>query len=180
MNRGRTIITCLVAILIVGMVTTVALADDMWVKAKNAELKDNPKGAAKTLVKIPFGAKVDAGSKKRRWRSVSYKGKKGWVYGGTLADDEPEEDPSLKAEDGSSLSSEDVDASSAVRGVGPTATKYADANAVTKQHRVFLDYHQSFVVSDRVITELPPNRELVTAKDIENFMRGGKLGPYAD
>jgi hypothetical protein len=160
--------------------TGVAGDESMWVTARQGEIKQRPRGSARTLREVPFGTEVNALERNRRWWTVEFQGVRGFMYSGSLGDEEPDEDPSLVAEDGSHLSSEEVDASSAVRGVGPTATKYANSNEILPEHRTFLDYHQSFVVSDREITELPPNREVVTAEQIEDFMREGGLGPYAE
>lgn len=158
---------------------TVFAGGTQFVRSKTGDVKADAAGAADTVATANFGEAVDAGQVKGQWTQVTYNGTQGWIFSPSLSADKPVDDPSLKAEDGSPLKGDDVDAGSAVRGVGETATKYASKNAIKPEHRRFIDYHQSFVVSDRKITELPPNKDLVTKKDVEAFMAEGKLGPYA-
>jgi len=165
-----------VLILTVALPAT-AIAGTLYVRSKTGEIKSEPRGAADTTATLNFGDTVDAGDPQGQWVPVN--GGAGWVYAPSLQADKPADDPSLKAQDGTPLKGDDVDAGSAVRGVGETATKYANKNSIKPEHRKYLDYHQSFVVSDRKITELPPNRDLVTKKDIEDFMKEAGLGPYA-
>jgi hypothetical protein len=157
-----------------------AFADTLFVRSKTGEVKSEPRGAADTTTTLNFGDSVDAGQAQGQWVPVTVNGAPGWVYGASLDHSKPADDPSLKAQDGTPLKGDDVDAGSAVRGVGESATKYANKNAIMPEHRKYIDYHQSFVVSDRKITELPPNRDLVTKKDIEAFMKEGGLGPYSN
>jgi uncharacterized protein YgiM (DUF1202 family) len=156
-----------------------ASADDIYVKAKKGKIKKKPRGSSSTLSKVKFGVKLSNAKKQKKWYKVAYRGKKGYIYKGYISKKAPEKDPSLTTE-GTNLSSEDIDASSATRGVSPTAMKYASRNSIKKIHRTYIDYHQSFVVSDRIITELPENKQRVTNEDIEKFMEDVKLGPYSD
>jgi len=170
----------ILALALMATMLGLANADDLFVKSKKGEIKKKPRGSAKTVTTAKFGAKLAKSKKKKKWYQVAYKGKKGWIYKGSVSKSQPEKDPSLSATDGGSLSSEEVDASSAVRGVGPNASGYANRGGIKPVHRKFIDYHQSYVVSDRVITELPKNKQVVTKADIEAFMKEGKLGAYAD
>lgn len=172
-------IQCLALLLVFGSLS-VASAGDIFVKAKKGEIKKDPRGSSKTLAKVKFGSKLSNAKKSSRWYKVKYRGKSGYIYKGFISKKEPEADPSIKAADGSALASEDVDATSAVRGMGPRATGFADRSGITKEHRKYIDYHQSFVFSDRVITELPKNKVVITSEDIDNFMKEAKLGPYGD
>lgn len=159
---------------------SVASAGDIFVKAKSGEIKKDPRGTSKTLTKVKFGAKLANAKKSARWYKVKYRGKSGYIYKGFISKKAPENDPSLKAADGSVLASEKIDASSAVRGVGPNATKFADRGGITKEHRMYIDYHQSFVFSDTPITELKEKKVPISTADIDNFMKEAKLGPYGE
>lgn len=151
----------------------------MFVSSKSAKLKDKPRGTAKDVGKLPFKAKVSVTKKEDRWREVQYEGKKGWILKNNLSSEEPSDDPSLTAEDGSRYGSEDVDAQSAVRGVSPTATQFANANGISQIHRDYLDYHQSFVISDRVL-DRPGTSNPITEEDLDRFLQEGKIGEYAE
>ncbi|MEK7487649.1 MAG: hypothetical protein AABZ60_25240 [Planctomycetota bacterium] len=151
----------------------------MFVKTKSANLKDKPRGTAKDVAKLPFKAKVNITKKDNLWREVNFEGKSGWILKTCLSAEEPPEDPSLTAKDGSRYSSEDVDAQSAVRGVSPTASKFADANGISQIHRDYLDYHQSFVISDRVL-DRPGTKNPITEEDLNHFLEEGKIGEYAE
>ncbi|MDF1667088.1 MAG: hypothetical protein P1V97_35420 [Planctomycetota bacterium] len=157
-----------------------ASAGDIFVKAKSGEIKKDPRGTSKTVTKVKFGAKLANAKKSSRWYKVKYRGKSGYIYKGFISKKAPEKDPSLTAKDGSALSSEEVDASSAVRGVGPNATKFADRGGIKDVHRTYIDYHQSFVFSDTPITAEGVKKQYITTAEIENFMKDAKLGPYGE
>lgn len=174
-------IQSLALMLVIGSLS-MASAGDIFVKAKKGEIKKDPRGSSRTLTKVKFATKLPNATKSKRWYKVKYRGKSGYIYKGSISKSKPKNDPSLKAADGSALASEDVDASSAVRGVGPNAAEFAKRNKITKEHRVYIDYHQSFVFSDTPITELKAEDKKVpiSTADIENFMKEAKLGPYGD
>lgn len=151
----------------------------MFVKTKSAKLKDKPRGTAKDIDTLPFKAKVSITKKDNLWREVKFEGKAGWILKTNLSTEEPADDPSLTAADGKRYSSEDVDAQSAVRGVSPTATKFAESNGISQIHRDYLDYHQSFVISDRVL-DRPGTKNPITEEDLNRFLEEGKIGEYAE
>jgi hypothetical protein len=157
-----------------------------YVKSKYAKMRESVR-KKKSIKKIPRGDKVEKISTRRKWSKISHKGTIGWVYKRKLTSKPPKTDPSLAKKGTNAWAGEEVAAGSALRGLSPTTQKFAKAGSITKQHRAFAEYHQSYVTITNEQVRFQPkmsekgiNPVRIGTDEIENFLSEGKLGEYAD
>jgi hypothetical protein len=79
------------------------------------------------------------------------------------------------------MAAEDVATGRALRGVGPLAEKFAGKNSLSPFHRKCLDYHQSFVQTDKklqptITTKVTPRP--ISSVEMQKFLEEGKLGEF--
>ncbi|NUM35252.1 MAG: hypothetical protein HUU50_11950 [Candidatus Brocadiae bacterium] len=163
-------------------------SDELYVSAKQAEVRDHPTRKAQEDPILPRGTKVESTKYKKKWHQISFvqdsENKTGWIYSGKLSPNLPEEDGSLVAANGNKLSGEDIAAGKAIRGVGPLAQKFANANRISTMHKKYLDYHHSFISMDKnfqpKVTEQGITPRRISAADIHKFLKEGKIGEFSE
>ncbi|WP_372367354.1 SH3 domain-containing protein [Candidatus Uabimicrobium sp. HlEnr_7] len=154
-------------------------ADTLYIKSKTAPLRKHPR-KKKTVAKAKRGEKVKKIKKVRKWIRIKYNGKKLWVYKGKVSKKAPKKDTSLLTAN----YADDVAAGSAVRGLSKVALKFSSSQSVSPKHQSFMDYHQSFIATDKsdFTPQLARGIQLVkiTSEMLEKFQEDGKVGSYAD
>lgn len=159
---------------------------DLYVSAKQAELRTNPNKKMKQDKVLVRETPLTKKTYSNMWyRVTTAKGESGWIYRGKVSTASPKNDPSLTAEGGNPLAGENVAASSGIRGLGPLSQKFAGANPVSPAHRQFADYHQSYITTDKedftpTLTERGIELVKITSEEMENFESEGKIGEYKD
>ena len=163
-------------------------ADELYVKSKQAEVRESPTRKSKKDPILPHGAKVDKIKYKSKWYQVSYsqdsQNRTGWVFNGKLSTKEPKQDDSLTAANGKKISAEDISTGRVMRGVSPMAQKFATANNITSLHQKYLDYHHSFVSTDKDFNSEITTKEItpikISSSDISKFLEDGKIGEFSE
>lgn len=151
-------------------------ATTLYVTSDGAELKSESASSSATVVELKRGAELTLIAQDGRWYRVSTKeDQTGWIYRGKVSEDAPEieaaEDDGaglgglLGGFSGSDISADAADSSRSIRGLSPEAKEYARATGTPQQSQDALDSVISRKVSDT---------------DIENFLKTGHIGEYAD
>lgn len=168
-------------LLVLMMFVSLGYADTLYVKSKRAKLRKHPR-KKKTVEKAKRGESMTKLKKVKKWIRVNYKGKKLWIYKGKVSKKNPQPDPSLAA---LSKSPEDIAAGSAVRGLSEVALEFSKENKVSEKHKTFMDYHQSYISTEKSdlaaeITSKKVKPVAITPDMLEKFQEDGKIGAFAE
>ena len=170
MKRRKKFFVPIVALVLM-MTGAVTAAEILWVVSEGAKLKTEPSASSETVEGLPVGSELSVDSLEGSWYKVTTKSNKtGWVYRGKVSSTQPEgkEDRGgggvFGALPGSSIEVSAADTSRSIRGLSPAAKEYA-ASAKTPEA-----YQQAL---DRVLALK------VTEKEIEDFLKQGKIGEYS-
>jgi uncharacterized protein YgiM (DUF1202 family) len=159
----------LAAILIFWAITVFA-GGAMWVASENAKLKSEPKASSKTLSTLAVGTKVSILESKNKWyRLRSTSGKEGWMYRGKLSDAPPAKetessDNLFSSMQSSSISADEAQTSRSIRGLSKETEQYAKQRKTPKVYKMALDQVLAIRITD---------------KELETFLKSGKIGEYA-
>lgn len=153
-------------------------ADNMvWVSSTNATLKADQSASSETITDLSVGAELTVITIDKKWYKVkTQSGKQGWIYRGKISDTKPE---TLASEEksnggvggllgnltGSGISAKSADSSRSIRGLSPEAAEYAKQTGKPQQFRDALDSVLELKTED---------------KEIEAFLKDGKIGEYAE
>lgn len=148
--------------------------EKLWVTASGAKLKAENSASAQTVAELALGTELSVISSDGRWYEVSSKSdQKGWIYRGKVSSSPPESTGESKDSTAglfsalggeSEISADSADTSRSIRGLSPEATEYANKTGTPKQHRKALDKALKIRVNN---------------KQIETFLKNGKIGEYA-
>jgi uncharacterized protein YgiM (DUF1202 family) len=148
----------------------------IWVSSPNAKIKSE-KGASSTTVAIlEMGTALSVISTKGRWYQVeTASGETGWIYRGKVSNIRPETAETQNKGDsldslfggltGSSIRADTSDTSRSIRGLSPEAQAYAKTRKTPEKYQYALDKTLSIEIID---------------KEIEHFLREGRIGEYAE
>lgn len=159
--------------LIVGLVfsaVSVFAGGTMWVTSEKARLKSKPKASSTTLATVSVGAKVSVLESKKRWYKVrTASGKKGWMYRGKLSDTRPaketeDSDNLFSSMRASSISADEAQTSRSIRGLSSETEQYARKRKTPAAYKEALDQVLAIRITD---------------KEVDVFLRAGKVGEYA-
>ncbi|MFQ5484345.1 MAG: hypothetical protein ACE5DO_03320, partial [Desulfobacterales bacterium] len=111
--------------------------------------------------------------KNRGYQVAAPDGKKGWIYRGKVSSEPPkkeggEQNPLgtlIGGLTGSNIRADASDTSRSIRGLSPEAEAYADRTGTPEQYKKALDAVLSTTTS---------------AGEIEQFLKAGKIGEYAE
>ena len=153
-------------------------AETMWVSSKNAKLKKSQSASSKTIATLKKGTELSVKSKKKRWFRVrASNGKVGWIYKGKVSDIKPDvsfddqESESNTLGDlfgsisGGGISADSADTSRSIRGLSSETKEYARETNTPQKYEKSLD---------KILTQK------ITEQEIENFLKLGKIGEYAE
>lgn len=150
-------------------------AEKVYVSASGAKLQADKSASSNTLETLSIGSALTVLSKKGSWYEVSApSGKEGWIYRGKVSKTPPASSQSgegsgmgdlMSSLGGSSINAGTADTSRSIRGLSPEAEEYAKQTDTPEEYRKALDETLSISVSD---------------KDIEQLLKDGGIGEYAD
>ena len=155
-------------------------SDTLYVKSKYAKLRKHPR-KNKTAAKAKRGEELTKIKKVRKWIRVKYNGKKLWVYKGKVSTKAPRSDKSLLTAN----YADNVATGNAVRGLSKVALKFSSSQNVSEKHQKFMDYHQSFITTDKAdfspqLTSRGIELQKITSDMLDKFQEEGNIGAYAD
>ncbi len=142
----------------------------MWVASENAKLKSDPKASSQTLSTLAVGVKVSVLKSENRWYRIrTASGKEGWMYRGKLSDAPPpketeESDNPFSSMQASSISADEAQTSRSIRGLSKETEQYAKQRKTPEVYKKALDQ----VLAVRI-----------TDKEVDIFLKKGKIGEYA-
>ncbi len=151
-------------------------ATTLYVTSENAELKTESSSSSSTIVELKRGSPLTLVSREGRWYKVTtLMNETGWVYRGKVSEEKPEIEETEEDEgglggllgglSGSDINADAADSSRSIRGLSPEAKEYAQTTGTPKQSQDALD---------SVITRT------VKGQEIDQFLKEGKIGEYAD
>jgi SH3-like domain-containing protein len=150
----------------------------VWVSSANAVLKADKSASSKSVENLAVGAELSVVGTDQKWiRVKTASGKEGWIYRGKVSDVKPKGSASQKKGDGggiggllgamtgSGISAKAADSSRSIRGLSPEAEEYAKQTGKPQEFRSALDSVLDLKIPDR---------------EIESFLKQGKIGEYAE
>ena len=160
-----------VVILIFMITGAVIAAETLWVISEGAKLKMEPSASSETIETLQVGSELSEDSSEGSWYKVTTKSNKtGWIYRGKVSTTQPEgkEDKGggglFGALPGSSVQASAADTSRSIRGLSPAAKEYAESTKTPEIYQKALDRLLDLRVTDR---------------EIEEFLKEGKIGEYS-
>ena len=146
-------------------------AEKRWVVSEGTALKAEQSVSAASVTELPVGAELTLVEGAGRWLRVrTSDGKQGWVYAGRVSDTAPVAEggggdglfgDSLQK---SQITTAKADSARSIRGLSPEVAQYAKQRGTPENLKKELDRILSRKVSD---------------KDINAFLKEGKIGEYA-
>lgn len=149
-------------------------AEKVWVSADGAALKAEADATAPTIAELPKGTELSVMTSDKKWfRVKTGQDKEGWIYRGKVSTDPPQQGESgggsignlLGDLSGSSVQADSADTARSIRGLSPEAKEYA------KQTGASADYQ-------RALDEVTAIK--IGKVDVDQFLKQGKIGEYAD
>jgi len=145
---------------------TTAAAASMYVRASGTDLKDKPSPAGASVAKLDIGTKVEVVAKEGAWVKVSFTGadkkaKTGYVFGAKLSDDKPDKERFGGAV---AANASEGDTAMALRGLSATSEKYAERTNIKPEH---------------IAAVKAMEKRKASAAEVDQFLKDGKLGEYA-
>lgn len=145
-------------------------AESLWVASEGAKLKADPSASSGTVSELPVGTELMVLKSENRWHRVRIaSGKEGWIYRGKVSDAPPQKEAQdtanlLSGMQASSISADEAHTSRSIRGLSKETEQYAKQRGTPESYKKALD--EVLAMS-------------VTSKDLEVFLRNGKIGEYA-
>jgi len=146
-------------------------AETLWVVSEGAKLKAEQSASSETIETLPIGSELAVDASEGSWYKVTTKSNKaGWVYRGKVSTTAPEGKGDqaggglLGAMPGSSIEVSAADTSRSIRGISPAAKEYAASTKTPEEIQRALDSVLALKVTD---------------KEIEEFLKEGRIGEYS-
>ncbi|MFC1867646.1 SH3 domain-containing protein [Thermodesulfobacteriota bacterium] len=153
-------------------ISIVIAQEKLWVSSDNAKLKADKSASSETITTIPLGTEVTVLVSEGKWyRVLIPSGREGWIYRGRLSDAPPAKETQKESEDlfafmpGSKISADESDTARSIRGLSSETEQYA------KNRRTPAAYKRAL---DRILAMSVEERE------VEDFLRNGRVGEYAE
>lgn len=150
----------------------VSAEEKRWVSGDGAVLKKEASITSEDLTPLPIGMELVLIEPGGRWLKVkTATGAEGWVYAGKLTETPPAAEV---AGDGglfgdvlqkSTIETAKADSARSIRGLSPETTQYAKQRGTPQAFRKELD---------KILARK------VTPKELQSFLREGKIGEYAE
>lgn len=149
--------------------TDVAYGETLYVAAKNAQVRSGKTSLNPVVATLKLGDPVEVVKRENRWLQVrTAKGITGWIYATYVSALKPAGGDNELAALGRSVRGTDasaVTASAGARGLDKASEGYADRSGITPQHRAAVDRMTAYKISD---------------EDVQEFLKSGRLGEYAE
>ncbi len=163
---------------VIGLLLFTALigsaAEKVWVTSEGASLKADRSSLSATVAELTRGTELVVTSCENRWCKVTTpSGKTGWIYQGRVSDAPPEINETegeaglgdmLGGLSESSIEADASDSARSIRGLSPEAAAYAKNTGKPEESQKALDQLLSLTIP---------------ANEIEQFLKQGKIGEYA-
>ena len=177
MKHFNFLLASMVAVIIALAGVSLAADTTLWVSSTNAALKSDKTASSDTVATLDVGTELTVITTEGKWYQVkTASGKKGWIYRGKVSDAKPDVLAEEKSGDqglggllgsltGSGINAESADSSRSIRGLSPEAEAYAEQTGKPQEYRDALDSVLAVKTSD---------------KEIEQFLKNGHIGEYAE
>jgi uncharacterized protein YgiM (DUF1202 family) len=145
-------------------------AESVWVASEGAKLKTDRSASSRTVSELPVGTELNVVKSENRWYQVrTASGEEGWIYRGKVSNVPPAKETADTVDlfakmQGSGISADEAHTSRSIRGLSKETEQYAKHRGTPQAYRQALNQ----VLALRV-----------TSKDVEMFLRNGKIGEYA-
>lgn len=144
------------------------LAETVYVTAKTAQIRSGKTSLDPVVANLQYGQELDVVTRENRWIQVqTSSGAKGWIYSNKVSSTKPTGTENELAALGQRYRRGDpsVTASAGARGLDKASEGYADRAGITKQHRDAVDRMTASKIPDH---------------DVQEFLKSGRLGEYAE
>lgn len=144
--------------------------ESVWVASDGAKLKTDRSASSETISDLPIGTALKVLKSENRWHQVrTASGKEGWIYRGKVSDIPPQKETQdtgnlFAGMQASSISADEAHTSRSIRGLSKETEQYAKQRGTPEAYQKALDE----VLAMRV-----------TSKELEGFLRDGRIGEYA-
>ena len=171
MIRKSTLLATLAATL---LFCAPALAQEkLFVASEGAKLKADKSASSDTVAELPVGTELKVSGMEESWYKVSAGGKSGWIYRGKVAATPPEAakqggDNLFGNAGSSSIMVSEADSARSMRGLNESEQEAA--KSAGRPTRPLAEYKQAL---DKVLATK------VEKKDLEAFLKAGRIGEYA-
>lgn len=156
------------------LLSGVALAQSqLYVSGEGAKLKSDKTASSDTIAELPVGTALAVQGQDESWYKVSTGGKSGWIYRGKVSETAPTAsqqggDNLFGNAGGSTIMVSEADSARSMRGLN--ASEQDAARAAGRAPRPLSDYQAAL---DKVLAHKVDKRE------VENFLKAGRIGEYA-
>jgi uncharacterized protein YgiM (DUF1202 family) len=165
---GRRLAVLVSVLLASWMLTDLAWAEKVYVQAKTAQLRAGKTSLDKVTADVRFGDELDVLKREGNWVEVKTSGgQRGWIFGGKLSRTKPAAGEGDLAALGKSFRQKEastVTASAGSRGLDKVSEGYAKQAGITKDVQDAVDRMAAYRITDQ---------------EVEDFLRNGRLGEYA-
>lgn len=162
---------CILAIFFGLSISVVFAQDKLWVSSERAKLKADKKASSKTITTVKLGTEVSVLGSENRWYRIRVpSGEEGWMYRGKLSQSPPAKEVQEESENlltsmtDSKIKADEADTSRSIRGLSSETEEYAKNRGTPAAYQKALDRVLALSVSE---------------KELEEFLRQGKIGEYA-
>jgi hypothetical protein len=151
-----------------------ALAQDkLYVASEGAKLKADKSASSDTVAELPVGTALSVQGQDESWYKVSTGSQSGWIYRGKVAASPPEAskqggDNLFGGAGSSNIMVSEADSARSMRGLNESEQQAA--KAAGRAPRPLSDYKNAL---DKVLAEK------VDKKELETFLKLGRIGEYA-
>jgi uncharacterized protein YgiM (DUF1202 family) len=153
-------------------ISIVLAQEKLWVSSDQAKLKADQSASSETLDTLPMGTEVTVITQEDRWYEIlEPSGKQGWIYRGRLSDSPPAEEIQKESEDlfaflpGSNIEANQATTDRSIRGLSDETEQYAKNRQTPEAYKRALDNILAMSIGE---------------KELEEFLKSGKIGEYAD
>ncbi|MDO9082025.1 MAG: SH3 domain-containing protein [Humidesulfovibrio sp.] len=149
-----------------------ALAQDkLYVASEGAKLKADKSASSDTVAELAVGTELRVAGSEESWYKVTAGGNSGWIYRGKVAASPPEAsrqggDNLFGGAGGSAITVSEADSARSMRGL----SEQEAAKTAGRPPRPLAEYKQAL---DKILAEK------VDRKELENFLKAGRIGEYA-
>ena len=169
MNR---LISVSIFFMLLFSISIVLAQEKLWVSSDQAKLKADKSASSETLETLPIGAEVTVIDQEDRWYEImATSGTQGWIYRGRLSDSPPAEETRKESEDlfafmpGSNIEADQATSDRSIRGLSDETEQYAKNRQTPEAYKRALDNILAMNIGE---------------KELEEFLKSGKIGEYAD
>ena len=166
----RSLMIVPVLFLLFGWAVGAGAQEKLWVSSTGAKLKEDRQALSKTVAAVEKGSELNVLEREGKWyRVTAPDGSEGWIYRGKVSEEAPAAGSNpdgglFGALTASSIEAGASDTSRSIRGLSEETETYANAAGSPREAREALD---------RVLETRVAN------KDLEQFLREGRIGEYA-